>query len=162
MNGCGMEKSQAGSETEMCCLVTFRSCREKRPLNNNILINFPSGSPDASCAVWGGHWVEIECVCEMGGGGGYLGSSWSTFQSLYPLCGGETLRPSWSPITKAGWARELLTGNYHHTRFDFQYMWRRPLPLYPQPNSWIQPLTLSLAQVLYRLLSIQLFTQFLS
>ncbi len=148
-----MEKSQAGSETEMCCLVTFHSCREKRPLNNNILINaFPSGSPTASCAVWGGHWVDIEWVCMAGGGGGggwSPGSSWSTFQSLHPLCGGQTLRPSWSYITKAGWARELLTGNYHHTRFDFSIYVTQTPASQSTTKQFIQPFhTLSISSTI--------------
>lgn len=107
-----MEKeSQSGSETKIWALATSCSCREKRPLNNNILIK--------ACSVWfAARWrriceAAIECWvegCWVGGGGGCQSCDQATCQCLLPLwrerftpgCFGSTeagSKISWQEIT---------------------------------------------------------------
>lgn len=106
-----MEKeSQPGSETKIWGLVTSCSCREKRPLNNNILIK--------ACSVWfAACWLglceaAIECWVEGCWVGGCQSCDQATCQCLHPLwrerftpgCFGSTeagSKISWQEITIA-------------------------------------------------------------
>lgn len=93
---------------------------EKRPLNNNILINASLlGSMATGSSRWRDYWVLGRGVTEPGPSWpqpSHLSLSASAvwrgwFRDLETL---RLLRPSWSPPTiKAGEAGGPLTGNYH-------------------------------------------------
>lgn len=118
----GMEKdSQCRSESRTDGSAASCSQAEKRPLNNNILINAP-------LALLCGYWLkQMKRLLRAGKRSNRAGPLLALAEPPFPVCFRcvervirgllqtlRPLRPSWSPLTiKTADAGGPLTGNYH-------------------------------------------------